>query len=150
MQLPLPIVNVRVPTDREILEAIYCHYYLTFCNFQRDDAGRRAKIYVPIDIKAVAQKLNVDQDIVFGRLYYYLDRKFGYRPKGETQQPFFSLKIGEDVHCVNFPLLVSVLAEFQEQHRRVSKTFWVSIGSLAVAFLSLVISLATLASRFGR
>lgn len=55
---------------------------------------------------------------LFGRLYYYLDKKHGYKQDDGTLVPLFSLKVGEDTHCVNFPLLVSVLASLQSEHLR--------------------------------
>jgi len=66
-----------LPTDLKILNTIYEHYYDTFISFSKSDSGRSSKIFIPIDIKLIAKKLGVDVDIIFGRLYYHLEQKYG-------------------------------------------------------------------------
>ena len=65
----------RVPTDLEILEEIYERYYDVFSRFKRGDPDnpRGTKNYVPIDHRVLAEALDVEPDIIFGRLYYHLD-----------------------------------------------------------------------------
>ena len=70
---------MKIPTDRQILDAIYNEYYSTFTEYSKKEADRSAKIYVPIDCGKIARKLGVDGDIVFGRLYYHLEKKYGYK-----------------------------------------------------------------------
>jgi hypothetical protein len=64
----------RVPTDREILERIYARYEPKYKEVSsgQDVEGSDSRIYLPVDLAAVATELNVDGNIVFGRLYYYL------------------------------------------------------------------------------
>lgn len=59
-------------TDRKILQTIHDEYLSQFGNFDKNllEPIRSSKIYVPIDCKAIATKLRVDPDIIFGRLYY--------------------------------------------------------------------------------
>ena len=70
-----------LPTDLEILDAIYERYSDTFKAYDRPDGHERrgTKVYVPIDIERIASDFQVDPDIVFGRLYYHLDQKHRYR-----------------------------------------------------------------------
>jgi len=81
---------------------------------------------------------------LFGRLYYYLDKKHGYKQDDGTLVPLFSLKVGEDTHCVNFPLLASVLASLQSEHLRFRRATIISIISLIVSALALVVSATSL------
>lgn len=132
---------MRLPTDYAILRAIYARYYKTFAAFQKDMPDRSAKIVVPIDVSAIAAQFRVDPDIVFGRLYYHLEEKYGYsRPNG-TRVAFFALAAGEDKHCVNFPLLGSVLAGMHQERRRDLWAIWLAVISLIVSISSVVISL---------
>ena len=68
----------RIPTDREILQEIYDRHYETYVSFSKEKPSRSAKIMVPIDIEIIAKHFKVDVDIIFGRLYYHLEKKFGY------------------------------------------------------------------------
>ena len=131
----------RVPTDREILEAIYEQYYETFASFTKENPDRETKILVPVDLEKIAAELGVDKDIVFGRLYYHLDQKHGYKREDGTNVHFFSPLVKNDRHCVNFPLLASVLAGLQAEHMRFRLATTVSIISLGVAVAALAISL---------
>jgi len=137
----------RLPTDLKILNAIYTRYYEQFTQYSRNDPNpdRSAKIYVPIDIELISQKLKVDKDIVFGRLYYHLQRKHGYKGDDGVSVPFFTLRVGENIHCVNFPPLASVLADLRDQGRRHDRATWIAAGSLVVSVVS--ISLTILSQR---
>jgi hypothetical protein len=113
-----------LPTDREILDAIYERYYDTFANYSETAPTRSSKIYVPIDISEIAARLGVDGDIVFGRLYYYLEKKHGYQQQSGASVPLFALEAGGDRHCINFPYMASVLAAMRahDQHQSESDT----------------------------
>lgn len=132
---------MRIPTDKDILKTIYKMYLSDFENFDRDNKTRSSKIYVPIECKAVAKKLKVDPDIVFGRLYYHLEKQYGYKQDDGSLVHFFTLSVGSDVKCVNFPLLMSVLAGLLHEHRK----FWISTSiavlALMVSAISLTVSL---------
>jgi hypothetical protein len=131
---------MRVPTDLQILERIYDRYYSTFAGYSKEAADRKAKIYVPIDIVAISQDLAVDGDIVFGRLYYHLEEKYGYtRSKGDRVH-FFAVELGGDRHCINFPLMASVLAGLQEENRKYQLSIWVAVISLIVSIVAICVS----------
>lgn len=132
-----------VPTDLEILESIYRQYYDGFAGFQADGPDRVAKIYVPVDLRKVAVGLGVDEDIVFGRLYYDMERRYGYKAPDGSEVNFFRLRLGDDKHCIHFPYMASVLAELQDRRRRYNTGTRIAAFSLAVAALSLWMSLTS-------
>lgn len=127
---------MKVPTDRAILNDIYDHYYKSFADFSAEVSERGSKIYVPVDIRGVSNRLGVDPDIVFGRLYYHMEKKYGYQRTSGENVHFFALSVGSDKHCVNFPLLGAVLAGLREEWR---KTYW----ALGIAILSLIVSVSS-------
>ncbi|WP_315136856.1 hypothetical protein [Achromobacter marplatensis] len=131
---------MKLPSDRQILECIFNRYKGTFAGFDvRKD--RATKVYVPIDCKAIAEELGTEGDIVFGRLYFHLEEKYGYQQSGGAKVHFFALKVGEDAKCVNFPLLASVLAGLQEDRRRHLLTQAIAIAAFFVSVVSLIVSL---------
>jgi hypothetical protein len=126
-----------VPTDMAILDKIYNEYYDVFSAFSKEAPNRQSKIFVPVDIKKIAHELGVDEDIVFGRLYYDLEKRYGYREDDGTRVSFFSRAIGKDRDCINFPYAASVLAALRDE----KKKFGIATG---LAILSLVISIASI------
>jgi hypothetical protein len=131
---------MKAPTDLQILNDIYDRYYPTFKTFVKGAPDRSAKIYVPIDCNKTAEALGVDGDIVFGRLYYHLEKKYGYAQKDGVRVHFFALKVGQDMHCVNFPLLASVVAGLRQDNRKFWITTIISVVALILAVISLTIS----------
>jgi len=68
-----------LPTDLEILSAIWNRYYDEFTSYGSSNAPiRRTKNYVPVDAATIAKDLGAEPDIVFGRLYYYLEHQHAY------------------------------------------------------------------------
>lgn len=130
---------IRPPTDREILKRIHDRYICEFGGFNKNNpqSDRDSKIYVPIDCKAIAKELGVDPDIVFGRLYYHLDKKYGYTQEDGSKVHLFSLVAGKDRHAVNFPLLSAVLAELQQTWFRFTAPLVISSLALVISFISI-------------
>ena len=122
-----------IPTDERLLREIYKRYLRVFSDFSEDNKTRAAKIWVPIDIVAIARKFRCDEDLIFGRLYYHMNDKYGSHTGTGDQVNFFNIRLGADRHCVNFPLLTSVLSDLQDQRRKF-------IVSTRLAALSLVVS----------
>ena len=123
----------RLPSDLELLQYVYDLHKDEFPKFDSKNASRNTKIYVPIDCLEIARYFKTDPDIVFGRLYFHLERKFGYTNPDGSVTPFFSKQVGSDMNCVNFPMLTSILAGLQHENRK----FWIATG---IAILALVIS----------
>ena len=130
-----------VPTDHAILNDIYNHYYKTFAGFSDETTERSSKIYVPLDIRSIAKRLRVDPDIVFGRLYYHMEERYGYQRSSGDRVHFFAFSVGPDKHCVNFPLLGSVLAGLREEKWKARWTVGLATLSLIVSIVSIIISL---------
>ncbi|MBC7203727.1 MAG: hypothetical protein H5U29_09440 [Pusillimonas sp.] len=130
---------MKLPSDIQLLNCIFNKYKDTFLRFEIEKS-RSSKIYVPIDCKAVADDLNTDPDIVFGRLYYHLEHKYGYEQSDGSKVHLFTLKAGNDVKCVNFPLLSSVLAGLQEDRQRHFVAQGIALGALIVSVVSLLIA----------
>ncbi|MGQ0333483.1 hypothetical protein [Halomonas elongata] len=130
----------RPPSDREILREIHSQYLSLFGSFERGnpDNERQSKIYVPIDCAAIAEKLGVDPDIVFGRLYYHLDKKYGYTQEDGSKVHLFAFFVGGDRHAVHFPMLSAVLAELEQSWFRFTAPLVIS----SLAFIVSVIGLA--------
>lgn len=129
------------PTDLEILDELYERHYDEFASYAEDAGERASKILVPVDISGVADELGVDPDVVFGRLYYDLENRYGYQRDGGTKVVFFTIRAGSDEHCVNFPYLASVVADLRERKRKYETATGISLFSLGVAVASLVISI---------
>lgn len=127
----------RPPTDFELLRAIYTRHREEYVS------TTPPRIFVPVDIPAIALELGVEENSVFGRLYHHLDQVHGERP-GEGPGPrrfFFSPKLGTAVNCINFPLMEAVLAGLWQQRSRDALTIDAAFISLAIALASLAVSI---------
>ena len=122
-----------IPTDEHLLAMIYKNNLKDFSDWSEDNKTRVAKIWVPIDIESMAKKYRCDPDLIFGRLYYHMNEKYGSRTGDGQDVNFFNMRLANDRHVVNFPLLTSVLANLQDERKRF-------IISTRLAALSLVIS----------
>jgi len=133
-----------LPTDLKILNVIYEEYYDTFISFSKNNSDRSAKNFIPVDIKLIAQKLGVDVDIIFGRLYYHLEQKYGYSRSDGSKVAFFVLKIGSVTNCINFPYMASVLANLRESEKKYTAATVIAIISLIIAVVSSTIAVISL------
>jgi len=125
------------PSDRELLSNIYDRYYEDFASFSKENPNRETKIYVPIDVDELASELGLDGDIVFGQLHYHLNKKHGYQKENGSYVHLFAKNAGRDRHCVNFPLVASVLSDLQWENRK----FWIAI---TISIISLIVSTISL------
>jgi hypothetical protein len=66
-----------------------------------------------------------------------LDAKYRYKQDDDAQVHLFSIQVGSERHCVNFPYLAAVLAEKNEEHKR-------QLWSLGLSFVALVLSVASI------
>ena len=135
-----------LPTDLQILNTIYNQYYDKFKSFSKNDPDRSSKIFIPIDITLIAKELEVDVDIIFGRLYYHLEQKYGYKRPDDTKVAFFTLKAGVDKNCINFPYMASVLANLRDREKKHSIATKIAIFSLIIAGTSLIIAVISFLS----
>jgi len=131
----------RTPTDLEIFNSIYNRYYETFTSFEKNPSSRVSKNFVPIDIAAIAKDLKVDGDIIFGRLYYHLEDKYGYNRQNGARVHFFALNMESDHHVINFPFLGSILANLRQEDRKFRIATISAIVALFVSGLALLFSI---------
>lgn len=128
----------RPPTDREILKKIHDRYYDDFCNFDENNKTRSTKIYMPIDCEMLAKEFDTDADMIFGRLYYHMDKKYGYDLDDGSRVSLFSIRIGGDKHAVNFPLLSAILADMELSHFRFYLPLTLSIIALGMSIWNFI------------
>lgn len=133
-------------TDRKILTAIYKRYYDQYAAYTEEDEQRSAKIWVPIDIDDMSARLGMEVDILFGRLYYHLNNRYGYEVEGprtgkdnaksKMRIDLFAMRVGADRHCIHFPLLASVLATLQDENRKYRLATTLSVIALGLSLLT--------------
>ena len=131
----------KLPTDLEVLEKIYRQYGATFRAHSVDSPARGHRNYVPIDVRHVATGLGADREELFGRLYYHLDHKHQYRRDDGTLVHLFALSVGNDKHCINFPYLSALLADYRSEHRKVFWPLAISVASSLIAVAALFFNL---------
>lgn len=134
----------RPPTDLKILEEIYQRYYGTFCAYSHSNPSRDTKVYVPIDIQAIANRLRVDGDIVHGRLYHCLNDKYSIVRDNGSTVPFFLFlenSAAESRHQVQFPILGAAVAELRESHNKYLWATGVAAASFIIALVALIVGI---------
>jgi hypothetical protein len=131
----------RIPTDLELLNAIHEEYYDDFASYDENKPTRSAKVYVPIDIYKLGAKFGVDPDIIFGRLYYHLDKKYGYKDDSGAHVHLFSMVVGGDRHCIQFPFAASILADLRTENRKYRIATTMAVISLVISVTSFTISI---------
>ena len=83
----------------------------------------------------------MDKDIVFGRLYYHLNKKHGYKNDDGSYVHLFTPVAGKDRHCVNFPLVASVLANLRQENKKYRIATTLAVISLFISIVSLLLTL---------
>jgi hypothetical protein len=134
----------QIPTDLQLLDAIYKHHH---SDFLRRKTQGKTQIYVPIKIEEVAETLGVDPQSIFGRLYYHLEHKHGYqKTEGDkiVKVPFFDIDIGGERHCIQFPLMMSILAGLRKEHRESRTAMWISFWAFVTSAASAVAAVIAL------
>lgn len=130
----------KIPTDYEILTEIYNRYQDVFREYATEDPDRIARIRVPIEINKIAEEVGVDEDMVFGRLYYHFNKKYSYRDENGERITFFtSLKF--EGMAVNFPLVASVLADLETENMKYKTAISLSTGALAASIVALALAI---------
>jgi|SRR3954470_10894880 hypothetical protein len=128
------------PTDLEILSKIYDRYYEMFAAHSKETPTRDSKILVPVDLSSIASGFGMDADIIFGRLYYRLNKKHGYKNDDGSRVDLFTPQAGKDRHCVNFPLLASIVADLREDRKKFLVATTLAIVSLCISVTSIIIA----------
>ena len=127
----------QLPTDRDIIRCIYEMYESAYPGAASGQVRGENDPYLPVDLNAVAHRLNCKPEILFGRLYYHLDAKHRYKQDNGASVHLFHLNIQGKGNTVHFPYLASILASHDQEYR---KQFW----SIAFSVLAIVLSVAAL------
>ena len=125
----------KIPTDLKILKTIYKNYIEYYLS---EKGERESKNFIPIDIEKISKQLNADPDIIFGRLFFHLEHKYGYRQNDVLKVAFFTPVAGEEKNCIHFPYLVSIIAELKSENRKFLIATTISIVALIVAIIALI------------
>lgn len=133
---------IKLPTDRYLLQCIFDMYVADYPGPKNARGVGLNDPYVPIDIPAVAMRVGMSQELVFGRLYFHLDQKHRFKHEGGATTSLFHLKVGEKRHAVQFPYLAAVLAEKNQEFRRYTLTLVLSAVALGVSIASLIVNLS--------
>lgn len=133
----------KLSTDREILESIYSEYAGAFSKTSLAGDKDSSNIYVPIDVRTIAQRLDNDAHVLFGRLYYHLDHKFRYKQDNGALVHLFAFKVADERHCINYPYLAAILSEYREQHSSNRKSFWLAVAALVLSLGAIVAQIAS-------
>jgi len=138
--------NVKIPTDLQLLKFIFKKYLKSYLAFDVKK-NREAKIHVPIDVDMVAKHFKIEGDLVFGRFYYHLNPKYRHLNSDGNENNFFTLRVGEDIHCVNFPMLSSILADLSSEQNRFKWSIWVAVIAAIISICSLCVSFASMTEK---
>jgi hypothetical protein len=150
------MANKRLPTDLEILNTIYEEYYEEYEKFDRGQSTRKIKVYVPLDIAKIAEKLGTEKDIVYGRLNYHLNKKYSYKKddeKGSKVLFFAHTEMTDDPELekdhIQFPYMASVLADLRQEHGKAWRAYRLAVASLIISLVSLSMTLAKTLTEIG-
>ena len=129
----------KIPTDLEILEDIYYRYYDEFRKYAKEEPDRIARIRVPVNVKEVADAVGVEEDMIFGRMFYHFNKKYSYKDeKGEITTFFITDKF--EGLSVNFPLVASVLADLKTEKKKVETFIIVSASAMLLSVIAIGIA----------
>ncbi len=128
-----------IPTDLEIIEDIYYRYYDEYKKYAKDEPDRIARIRVPVNIQEIADACGVEEDMIFGRLYYHFNKKYSYKNEDGEITTFFMSEKFEGL-SVNYPLVSAVLADLTSEKKRT--TLFITISAVAVMLSVVAVILA--------
>lgn len=130
-----------IPTDETLLAEIYRRNLKVFSAHTEENKIRTTKIWVPIDIDALSKRYRCDPELLFGRLYYHFNEKYGSSTGDGQRVNFFTTHMNEDRNAVNFPLLTSVLADLQDDRKRFRVSTRLAALSLIVSSISIFLAI---------
>jgi hypothetical protein len=129
----------QIPTDLEIIEDIYYRYYDEYKKYAKDEPDRIARIRVPVNLQEIADACGVEEDMIFGRLYYHFNKKYSYKNEDGGIITFFMSEKFEGL-SVNYPLVSAVLADLNAEKKRT--TIFITISAVAVMLSVVAVVLA--------
>lgn len=124
----------KLPTERKVLQCIAEMYE---DHYPGENPGENDP-YLKVDLHKVADNLQCKLELLFGYLYYYLDHKHRYKTGENCWTNLFSLKVGNKIHCVNYPYLVGILASHEVEHKRNLWALWLSGAAVVLSLASII------------
>lgn len=135
----LAIMGFKLPTERQVLRCIYEMYE---SSYPEGLPGVR-DTFVPIDVRAIAERLQCKAELLFGYLYYHLDHKYRYPTGPNAHVHLFAPQAGEMRHAINFPYLAAILAAQDQEHSKFLWPLGVSLVALALSVGAIVAQVMT-------
>lgn len=129
-----------IPTDLEILEDLYFRYYEDFRRYAKKEPDRIARIRVPIDVEEVADACGVEEDMIFGRIFYHFNKKYSYKDNKGEVTTFFTTEKFEGL-SVNFPLVASVLADKYAEKQQRETFLFVAGAAIGLSVIALLLAI---------
>ena len=126
-------------TDREILQCVFDIYRASYLGDRGETGKLENSVYLSIDLAEVATRLNTDSHLLFGRLYYSMDKKHRYTQDDGRKVHLFAPVVGSERNCVNFPYLTAILAEQRQENWKYRLTLTLSIAAVILSIIGLVI-----------
>lgn len=129
-----------IPTDLEIIEDIYYRYHDDFRKYAKKEPDRIARIRVPIEVEDVAEACGVEEDMIFGRIFYHFNKKYSYTDTQGEVTTFFTTEKFEGL-SVCFPLVASVLADKYAEKKQQETQLFISGIAVALAIIALLVAI---------
>lgn len=129
----------QIPTDLEIIEDLYLRYYESFREYAKDEPDKIARCRVPINVEEVAEACGVEEDMIFGRIFYHFNKKYSYKDDKGHITTFFVTDKFEGL-SVNFPLVASVLADLQNEKKNFDTLLFMSSAAIASSVVALIVA----------
>ena len=130
----------KIPTDLEILEEIYFRYQDDFRKYAKKDPDRIARIRVPINVEEVAKACGVEEDMIFGRIFYHFNKKYSYKNAKGDVTTFFTTEKFEGL-SVNFPLVASILADKYAEKKGERDLQLMAAVAIGISLIALLIAI---------
>lgn len=128
-----------IPTDFEILEDIYFRYHDEFRKYTKKEPDRVARIRVPVDVEEIAEACGVEEDMIFGRIFYHFNKKYSYTDNNGEITTFFTTEKFEGL-SVNFPLVASVLADKYVEKKQNETLLFISGTAVVLSVIALLVA----------
>lgn len=129
-----------IPTDLEIIEDIYFRYHDDFRKYAKKEPDRIARIRVPIEVEDVAEACGVEEDMIFGRIFYHFNKKYSYTDTQGEVTTFFTTEKFEGL-SVCFPLVASVLADKYAEKKQQETQLFISGIAIVLAIIALLVAI---------
>lgn len=136
--MPTPMQRIakktKIFSDLKLFRVIYYLYINRY--IQTSDFDPLNKVMVPIDIDKIAQNIGTDPELVFSRLYVFLNSLYD-KPSWNPKIRFF-LHVDSNLNRINFGYMCSIMAKQEEENKRYKLSLCLSIISLVVSAIALI------------